>query len=163
MSPPANDNSSEPVALKINSPMGTFKNIPESSFSSVNSELTAAGKRDNDVRAVAREATWAQFPNPGWMPKSKRAAVHLQHVRAVARQIVGKRVLPKRLDTSTSSFDQDAGSRETSAVSVPFGWVALGVVAARQLVVRTSETTCLIKEREAARNLPQSRLSGRHK
>ena len=66
-------------------------------------------------------------------------------------------------DTSTSSFDQDAGSRETSAVSVPFGWVALGVVAARQLVVRTSETTCLIKEREAARNLPQSRLSGRHK
>ena len=65
------------------------------------------------------------------------------------------RLLSKRLDTSTSSFDQDAGSRETSAVSVPFGWVALGVVAARQLVVRTSETTCLIKEREAARKLPK--------
>ena len=42
MTPPANDKSSEPVALtasEINRAMGITKNIPESSFGSVNSEL----------------------------------------------------------------------------------------------------------------------------
>ena len=42
VSPPANDKSSEPVALtasEINRAMGIIKNIPESSFGSVNSEL----------------------------------------------------------------------------------------------------------------------------
>ena len=79
------------TALEINRALGITDNIPESSFGTVNNKLIAAGKRDNDLRAVAREASWPQVPNPGWMPKSKRAAVHLQHVRAVARQTVGKR------------------------------------------------------------------------
>ena len=80
MSPPANDKSSEPVALtdfEINRALSITDNIPESSFGTVNSKLITAGKRDNDARAVAREASWPQFPNPGWMPKSERAAVHL--------------------------------------------------------------------------------------
>ena len=51
VSPLANDKSSEPVALKINSPMGITKNIPESSYGTVKNKLTAAGKRDNDVLA----------------------------------------------------------------------------------------------------------------
>ena len=79
MSPPANDTSSEPVALtalEINGALGITDNIPESSFGTVNSKLIAAGKRDNDVRAVAREASWPQVPNPGWIPKSERAEVN---------------------------------------------------------------------------------------
>ena len=79
------------LLLEINRALGITDNIPESSFGTVNSKLAAAGKRDNDLRAVAREVSWPQVLNPGWMPKSKRAAVHLQYVQAVARQTVGKR------------------------------------------------------------------------
>ena len=65
------------LLLEINWALGVTDNIPESSIGRVNSKLIVAGKRDNDLRAVAQEASWPQVLNPGWMPKSKRAAVHL--------------------------------------------------------------------------------------
>ena len=87
--------------------MGTFKNIPESSFSSVNSE-THCCRKTRQRRTSSRSGSdmGHSSPIPAGCRSRKRAAVHLATCTSSrSPNCLGREYFPSVLDTSTSSFD----------------------------------------------------------